>query len=149
MCAKGVFIKSTLWKFIVLIVTMELLSCNDGVIINCCFYRCNVAVMLLQDVVVDVVAVDWSIHLPLMLHVLFLGLDHSRSLVSSHCKQLLTNLLIVLADHNDHLGIAQILLNRKTSLLNLGITTPPINVTPHNFTGNFKYYCSPDLPISR
>ncbi|XP_024082202.1 protein furry isoform X2 [Cimex lectularius] len=98
------------------------------------FHRCNVAVMLLTDVVVDVPHVDWSIHLPLMLHILFLGLDHSRNLVHQHCKQLLLNLLIVLSVHNDHLTVAQILLNRKTLQLELGLTVPPVPVPSHNFT---------------
>lgn len=40
--------------------------------------RCNVAVMLLCDVVLDGVELDWSIHVPLMLHIIFLGLDHTR-----------------------------------------------------------------------
>lgn len=91
--------------------------------------------MLLADVVVDVPHVDWSIHLPLMLHILFLGLDHSRNLVHQHCKQLLLNLLIVLSEHNDHLAVAQILLNRLTQTLGLGLTTPSVPVLSHNFTG--------------
>jgi len=94
--------------------------------------------MLLTDVVVDLPQVDWSIHLPLMLHILFLGLDHSRTLVHQHCKQLLMNLLIVLSQHNDHLAVAHILLNRKTTQLELGLTTPSIPVLFHNFTGNRK-----------
>ncbi|KAL1131070.1 hypothetical protein AAG570_012307, partial [Ranatra chinensis] len=99
------------------------------------FHRCNVAVMLLTDVVVDVPhSVDWSIHVPLMLHILFLGLDHSRTLVHQHCKQLLLNLLLVLADHKDHLAVAQILLNRKTVQLGLWLTTPSVPVVVHNFT---------------
>ncbi|XP_075228459.1 microtubule binding protein furry isoform X2 [Lycorma delicatula] len=98
------------------------------------FHRCNVAVMLLTDVVVDVVDLDWPIHVPLMLHILFLGLDHSRTLVHEHCKQLLLNLLLVLADHSDHLSVAQILLNRKTAQLGLGLPTPPLPVLKHTFT---------------
>lgn len=102
-------------------------------------HRCNVAVMLLSDVVLDAPQIDWSIHLPLMLQGCFLGLDHSRPLVTSHCKQLLLNLLVVLAGHSDHLAIAQILLNRKTIQLGLGITTPSIPVVEHNFTGNWQF----------
>ncbi|KAJ9600360.1 hypothetical protein L9F63_009330, partial [Diploptera punctata] len=98
------------------------------------FHRCNVAVMLLTDVVVDGVDLDWSIHVPLMLHILFLGLDHNRPLVHEHCKQLLLNLLLVLADHNDHLTVAHILLNCKTSQLGLGLTTPTLPVLSHVFT---------------
>ncbi|XP_069669911.1 protein furry isoform X4 [Periplaneta americana] len=98
------------------------------------FHRCNVAVMLLTDVVVDGVDLDWSIHVPLMLHILFLGLDHNRPLVHEHCKQLLLNLLLVLADHNDHLTVAHILLNCKTSQLGLGLTTPALPVLTNVFT---------------
>jgi hypothetical protein len=70
-------------------------------------YRCNLAVMFLVDLVVEGMEqgseVDWSVHLPLVLHMAILGLDHTRPLVSEHCKQLLLNLLLVLADHGDHL----------------------------------------------
>ncbi|KAK6628770.1 hypothetical protein RUM43_002586 [Polyplax serrata] len=98
------------------------------------FHRCNVAIMLLTDVVIDGVDVDWSIHVPLMLHILFLGLDHTRPLVHEHCKSLLLNLLVVLADHSDHLTVAQILLNCKTKQLGLGLHIPSLPVIPHNFT---------------
>jgi hypothetical protein len=50
------------------------------------------------------------------------GLDHPRSLVHEHCKQLLLNLLIVLSRHNDHLSVARILLNNATQQLGYGIT---------------------------
>lgn len=104
------------------------------------FLRCNVAVMLLCDVVVDGVELDWTVHVPLMLHILFLGLDHTRPLVHQHCKQLLLNLLIVLAQHNDHLTVAHILLNSKTNQLELGLTTPPLLVLTHTFTGNSNVF---------
>lgn len=101
----------------------------------CFCLRCNVAVMLLCDVVVDGVELDWTIHVPLMLHILFLGLDHTRPLVHQHCKQLLLNLLIVLAQHNDHLTVAHVLLNSKTNQLGLGLPTPALPVLTHTFTG--------------
>jgi len=79
--------------------------------------------MLLTDIVVDgIPGIDWTLHLPLMLHILFLGLDHTRIIVREHCKQLCVNLLIVLAEHNDHLTVARILLNSETSKLDLGLT---------------------------
>lgn len=37
------------------------------------FNRSNIAVMFLCDLVLDGLEVDWSPHLPLMLHVIFLG----------------------------------------------------------------------------
>lgn len=92
--------------------------------------------MLLCDVVVDGIELDWTIHVPLMLHILFLGLDHTKALVHQHCKQLLLNLLIVLAQHNDHLTVAHVLLNSKTSNLGLGIPMPQLAVILHTFTGN-------------
>lgn len=59
------------------------------------YYRCNVAVMLLTDIVVaGIPEVDWTLHLPTMLHILFLGLDHTRPIVRDHCKQLVLNLLV-------------------------------------------------------
>ncbi|XP_074032347.1 protein furry-like isoform X2 [Leptinotarsa decemlineata] len=99
------------------------------------FHRCNVGVMLLCDIVVDGIELDWTIHVPLMLHISFLGLDHNRPLVYQHCKQLLLNLLIVLAHHNDHLTVAHILLNSKTKQLELDLTTPTLStVVEHAFT---------------
>lgn len=92
------------------------------------------AVMLLCDVVVDGLDLDWTIHVPLMLHILFLGLDHTRPLVHQHCKQLLLNLLVVLAQHNDHLIVAHILLNSKTIHLGLGLPTPSLPMRQHVFT---------------
>lgn len=50
------------------------------------FHRCNLSAILLTDLVVDGLdldchSVDWSVHVPLMLHIIFLGLDNSRPLV--------------------------------------------------------------------
>lgn len=99
------------------------------------FHRCNVAVMLLSDIVVDGIAgIDWTLHLPLMLHILFLGLDHSRVLVRDHCKQLLLNLLFVQSIHNDHLTLAKIMLNSQTKKLGLGLAASALSIIGHNFT---------------
>lgn len=97
--------------------------------------------MLLCDVVVDGIELDWTIHVPLMLHILFLGLDHTRSLVYQHCKQLLLNLLIVLAQHNDHLTVAHILLNAKTMQMDLGLSPPTLPVISHVYTGLYSLEC--------
>lgn len=100
------------------------------------FHRCNVAVMLLVDIVIDGIPdVDWTLHLPIMMHILFLGLDHTRPIVRDHCKQLLLNLLVVLAEHNDHLTVSKILLNAQTSKMALGIAVSQLSVHTHNFTG--------------
>lgn len=97
------------------------------------FHRCNVAVMLLTEIV-GINGIDWTLHLPLMLHILFLGLDHTRAIVRDHCKQLLLNLLFVQSKHNDHLSLAKIMLNSQTIKLGLGLTISSIPVIPHNFT---------------
>lgn len=99
------------------------------------FHRCNVAVMLLSDIVVDGIAgIDWTLHLPLMLHILFLGLDHSRAIVRESCKQLLLNLLFVQSMHNDHLTLAKIMLNSQTKKLGLGLGASTLSIISHNFT---------------
>ena len=36
-------------------------------------YRTNIAIMFMSDLVLDGLEIDWSAHLPLMLHVIFLG----------------------------------------------------------------------------
>ncbi|KAL9906690.1 microtubule binding protein furry isoform 3-T3 [Glossina fuscipes fuscipes] len=114
------------------------------------FHRCNVAVMLLTEIVVDgIPGIDWTLHLPLMLHILLLGLDHTRVIVREHCKQLCMNLLIVLAEHNDHLTVARILLNSATTKLDLGLTVPSLPVIDNNFTesqqefDSYLYYMNP------
>lgn len=97
--------------------------------------------MLLTDIVIDgIPEIDWTLHIPSMLHILFLGLDHTRPIVRDHCKQLLLNLLIVLAEHNDYLNVAKILLNAHASKRNLGLVIPQIIVSLHNFTGKSIYF---------
>ncbi|KAJ8737271.1 hypothetical protein PYW07_000542 [Mythimna separata] len=98
------------------------------------FHRCNVAVMLLCDVVLDGVELDWSIHVPLMLHIVFLGMDHTRWIVHQHCRQLLLNLLIAVAAHHDHLTVARVLLASRSQQLGLGVPQPTLPLVPHNFT---------------
>lgn len=54
--------------------------------------------MLLTDIVIDGIdGIDLALNIPLMLHILFLGLDHTRPIVRDHCKQLLLNLLVSVA----------------------------------------------------
>ncbi|XP_049885792.1 protein furry isoform X3 [Pectinophora gossypiella] len=98
------------------------------------FHRCNVAVMLLCDVVLDGVELDWSIHVPLMLHIVFLGMDHTRWIVHQHCRQLLLNLLVAVAAHHDHLTVARILLASRSAHLGLGISSSALPLVSHNFT---------------
>ena len=64
--------------------------------------RCNFALMILSELVLELQCeVDWSEHLPLMLHVALLGLDLMRPLVYEHSKALLGNLVIVVACKED------------------------------------------------
>ncbi|XP_048243647.1 protein furry-like isoform X3 [Haliotis rufescens] len=78
------------------------------------FHRSNLAVMFLSDLVLDGLEIDWSPHLPLMLHIIFLGLDHSRALVYEHCKKLLQNLLL-LASSQDRHDTSRVLLGYRSS----------------------------------
>ncbi|XP_068703466.1 protein furry homolog-like isoform X2 [Montipora foliosa] len=74
-------------------------------------YRCNFALMLLAELVLDQAVVDWGEHLPLMLHVIFLALDHGKALVYEHSKRLLINLIIVVVCRGNHVSLAQSLFN--------------------------------------
>ncbi|XP_045064182.1 protein furry homolog [Coregonus clupeaformis] len=74
-------------------------------------HRCNVAVIFMTEMVVDhSVREDWALHLPLLLHALFLGLDHYRPEVFEHSKRLLLHLLIALSCNNNFQVIASVLL---------------------------------------
>ncbi|XP_078324713.1 protein furry-like isoform X3 [Crassostrea virginica] len=79
------------------------------------FHRSNIAVMFLSDLVLDGLEIDWSAHLPLMLHIIFLGLDHTRAMVYEHCKKLLEN-LILLASAQEGQNIARILLDYRSNI---------------------------------
>ncbi|RWS21464.1 Protein furry-like protein, partial [Leptotrombidium deliense] len=99
------------------------------------FHRCNLSLMLLCDIVIDGISIDWTPHIPLMVHIIFLGLDHPKSLVQEHCKQLLLNLFIVLTDFSEYLDVAKIMLNNNTEHFNYGLTTFPVMPRPiPNFT---------------
>jgi len=84
-----------LWIYVIYYIIMYLL------------FRCNFALILLSELVVELARVDWSSHLPLLLHVVILGLDLYRPLVFEHSKKLLGNLLVVLACQNDKIAALQ------------------------------------------
>ena len=119
------------------------------------FHRCNLAVILLTDLVVDGLdldchSVDWSAHVPLMLHIIFLGLDNSRELVYNHCHQLLLNLLIVLGQHNDHLTVSSVLMNGQTDQMKYGLNLPALPIFQHNFLekpDSFDWVASNELSL--
>ncbi|XP_062241737.1 protein furry homolog isoform X4 [Platichthys flesus] len=77
-------------------------------------HRCNVAVIFMTEMVVDhSVREDWVMHLPLLLHALFLGMDHYRPEVFEHSKRLLLHLLITLSCKNNFQAIASVLLQTR------------------------------------
>uniref|UniRef100_A0A8D3DPL1 FRY microtubule binding protein n=1 Tax=Scophthalmus maximus TaxID=52904 RepID=A0A8D3DPL1_SCOMX len=77
-------------------------------------HRCNVAVIFMTEMVVDhSVREDWAMHLPLLLHALFLGMDHYRPEVFEHSKRLLLHLLITLSCNNNFQAIASVLLQTR------------------------------------
>ena len=70
-------------------------------------YRCNFALIILSELVITLQDVDWSPHLPLLLHVVLLGLDLIRTLIFEHSKRLLGNLVVVLACKDDKVAALQ------------------------------------------
>ncbi|XP_022655915.1 protein furry-like isoform X2 [Varroa destructor] len=101
---------------------------------NCGFHRCNMAVILLADMVTAGISVDWSPHIPLLLHVAFLGLDNGKQLVYEHCRKLLLHLLVAVAQHNDDYTVSRILLNAATQHLNFGLPGQVFTAIKYNFT---------------
>lgn len=69
--------------------------------------RCNFALILLSELVLELHDADWVPHLPLLLHVSLLGLDLHRPLVCEHSKRLLGNLVVVLACRDDKMAALQ------------------------------------------
>uniref|UniRef100_A0A4W6DYN4 FRY microtubule binding protein n=1 Tax=Lates calcarifer TaxID=8187 RepID=A0A4W6DYN4_LATCA len=77
-------------------------------------HRCNIAVIFMTEMVVDhSVREDWAMHLPLLLHALFLGMDHYRPEVFEHSKRLLLHLLITLSCNNNFQAVASVLLQTR------------------------------------
>uniref|UniRef100_A0A8C1XCH9 Furry homolog a (Drosophila) n=1 Tax=Cyprinus carpio TaxID=7962 RepID=A0A8C1XCH9_CYPCA len=98
-------------------------------------HRCNIAVIFMTELVVDhSVKEDWALHLPLLLHACFLGMDHYRPEVFEHCKRLLLHLLITLSCNNSFSLIASVLLNTRDANSNKSLTFKPI-YQPEFYTG--------------
>ncbi|XP_073464568.1 protein furry homolog-like isoform X2 [Aquarana catesbeiana] len=79
-----------------------------------CLHRCNIAVILLTDLIIDhSVKVEWGGYLHLLLHAIFIGFDHYHPEVYEHCKRLLLHLLIVLGPNSSVQSVASILLRNR------------------------------------
>uniref|UniRef100_A0A8C0ZKH6 FRY microtubule binding protein n=1 Tax=Cyanistes caeruleus TaxID=156563 RepID=A0A8C0ZKH6_CYACU len=119
-------------------------------------HRCNIAVIFMTEMVVDhSVREDWALHLPLLLHALFLGLDHYRPEVFEHSKKLLLHLLIALSCNNNYQAIASVLLQTRemneTKTLTLAQQCIPSLSPPFWLAGGFDFlreYQSSPVPDS-
>ncbi|XP_069712145.1 protein furry homolog-like isoform X3 [Phaenicophaeus curvirostris] len=77
-------------------------------------HRCNIAVILLTDLIVDhSVKVEWGGYLHLLLHAIFIGFDHCHPEVYEHCKRLLLHLLIVMGSGSNVQPVASVLLRNR------------------------------------
>ncbi|XP_056115791.1 protein furry homolog-like isoform X2 [Rhinichthys klamathensis goyatoka] len=77
-------------------------------------HRCNIAVILLTDLIVDHgVKVEWSAYLHLLLHAIFIGFDHQHPEVYEHCKRLLLHLLVVQGTNSSVQSLASVLLRNR------------------------------------
>uniref|UniRef100_A0A665TRI3 Furry homolog, like n=1 Tax=Echeneis naucrates TaxID=173247 RepID=A0A665TRI3_ECHNA len=77
-------------------------------------HRCNIAVILLTDLIVDHgVKVEWSAYLHLLLHAIFIGFDHQHPEVYEHCKRLLLHLLVAQGANSSIQSVAMVLLRNR------------------------------------
>ncbi|XP_027533583.1 protein furry homolog isoform X7 [Neopelma chrysocephalum] len=115
-------------------------------------HRCNIAVIFMTEMVVDhSVREDWALHLPLLLHALFLGLDHYRPEVFEHSKKLLLHLLIALSCNNNYQSIASVLLQTREMNETKTLTVQPAYLPEYLYTGGFDFlreYQSSPVPDS-
>ncbi|XP_031724281.1 protein furry homolog-like isoform X7 [Anarrhichthys ocellatus] len=97
-------------------------------------HRCNIAVILLTDLIVDHgVKVEWSAYLHLLLHSIFIGFDHQHPEVYEHCKRLLLHLLVVQGANSSVQSVAMVLLRNRDynepRVLTVKPVAPEINLT--------------------
>nr|XP_023679418.1 protein furry homolog-like isoform X2 [Paramormyrops kingsleyae] len=97
-------------------------------------HRCNIAVILLTDLIVDHgVKVEWSSYLHLLLHTIFIGFDHQHPEVYEHCKRLLLHLLVVQGTNSNVQSLASVLLRNREfndpKVLTVKQMTPEFNLT--------------------
>ncbi|KAJ8275551.1 hypothetical protein COCON_G00073030 [Conger conger] len=103
-------------------------------------HRCNIAVIFMTEMVVDhSVREDWALHLPLLLHALFLGLDHYRPEVFEHSKRLLLHLLLTLSCNNNFQVIASVLLLTREMSDNKALTVKSSSQPEYLYTGGFDF----------
>uniref|UniRef100_A0A8C4H1P3 Furry homolog, like n=1 Tax=Dicentrarchus labrax TaxID=13489 RepID=A0A8C4H1P3_DICLA len=97
-------------------------------------HRCNIAVILLTDLIVDHgVKVEWSAYLHLLLHAIFIGFDHQHPEVYEHCKRLLLHLLVVQGANSNVQSVAMVLLRNRDynepRVLTVKPVAPELNLT--------------------
>ncbi|KTG43896.1 hypothetical protein cypCar_00020228 [Cyprinus carpio] len=98
-------------------------------------HRCNIAVILLTDLIVDHgVKVEWSSYLHLLLHAIFIGFDHQHPEVYEHCKHLLLHLLVVQGTNSSVQSLASVLL-RNRELNEPRVLTVKPTLQEFNLTG--------------
>lgn len=103
-------------------------------------HRCNIAVIFMTEMVVDhSVREDWALHLPLLLHAVFLGLDHYRPEVFEHSKKLLLHLLIALSCNSNFHAIASVLLQTREMGEAKTLTMQPAYQPEYLYTGGFDF----------
>ncbi|CAF4578036.1 unnamed protein product [Rotaria sp. Silwood1] len=76
-----------------------------------CLFRCSIAIMLINELIVSGLQIDWSAHLPQLLHVAMLGMDHNRAIVYEHCKSLVFNLLLAFSVQSEQIWLSEMLLS--------------------------------------
>ncbi|KAG2457353.1 FRY protein, partial [Polypterus senegalus] len=109
-------------------------NCSDDI------SKCNIAVIFMTEMVVDhSVREDWALHLPLLLHALFLGLDHYRPEVFEHSKRLLLHLLIALSCNNNFQIIASVLLLTREMSESKTLTVKSAYQPEFVYTGSFDF----------
>ncbi|XP_061847891.1 protein furry homolog-like isoform X8 [Colius striatus] len=99
-------------------------------------HRCNIAVILLTDLIVDhSVKVEWGGYLHLLLHAIFIGFDHCHPEVYEHCKRLLLHLLIVMGSGSNVQSLASVLLRNREFNESRVLTVKQTTNLDYTFTG--------------
>uniref|UniRef100_UPI00398EACFF protein furry homolog isoform X1 n=1 Tax=Pristiophorus japonicus TaxID=55135 RepID=UPI00398EACFF len=115
-------------------------------------HRCNIAVIFMTEMVVDhSVREDWALHLPLLIHALFLGLDHYRPEVFEHSKRLLLHLLIALSCNDNFQAVATVLLLNREVGESKTLTVKPVYPPDYLYSGGCDFlrdYQSSPVPDS-